>query len=393
MITNLKMNDLKAKFYSNVDAIDSKYWNSLDCGSNKYYTPDFLQAFETANDDIEFNYIVIFRNEEAVAFANTQIVTIGIETITKNIKISPRLKRLINRFFCNNHLRVLFCGNIFLSGEYGTFLKEGEDKVETFKAIAEAVQSLSKSTKNLHALFIKDFQEASRYITDQLKNYDYAAMQVEPNMIITLDPEWRTFDAFKDALKSKYRIKANKADKDSEPLEARLLDEKDILFYRNELQRLYENTISNANFNAQILNLNTYNNLKGIYKDSFIVKGYFYNDQLVGFLSAMVNEENLDAHFIGLDYTLNKQFAIYPRILNDYVRLGLENNASRINLGRTASEIKSTLGAQPEELTCYLRHKRTLPNKLIKPFISNIQIKSFRQHQPFKAKKEASLAS
>ena len=42
------MINLKATFYSSVDAIDSKDWDSLDCGSNKYYTPEFLQAFESA---------------------------------------------------------------------------------------------------------------------------------------------------------------------------------------------------------------------------------------------------------------------------------------------------------------------------------------------------------
>ena len=143
-------------------------------------------------------------------------------------------------------------------------------------------------------------------------------------------------------------------------------------------------TIDNADFNAQILNLNTYTQLKNTYKDNFIVKGYFLEGKLVGFLSAMQNGDHLDAHFIGIDYSKNKEYAIYPRILNDYVRLGIETKSSQINLGRTASEIKSTLGAQPKTLTCYCRHKYGLPNKILKPFIKNVHIKTFKQHQPFK---------
>ncbi|NND52503.1 MAG: hypothetical protein HKN54_08850 [Flavobacteriaceae bacterium] len=392
------MDNLKASFYSSVDDIDSDHWDSLGCTSNIYYTPEFLRAFERANSDIDFKYIIIFKEEEAVAFANTQIVTIGIETITKNVKMSDRLKRNINRLFCNNQIRVLFCGNVFLSGEYGTFLKAGEDKIETFNAITKAVRDLSKATKKLNAIFVKDFREDSLYITDNLKTFDYASMHVEPNMIINLKNDWNSFDDFKEALKSKYRVKANKADKSSASLIARHFNEEDIQTYKDELQLLYENTIANANFNAQILNLNTYSNLKKTYQDKFIVIGYFLENTLVGFLSAMINQTNLDAHFIGLNYGLNKQYAIYPRILNDYVRLGIEHQCDRINLGRTASEIKSTLGAKPEELTCYIRHKRSFPNQLMKPFITNIQIKSYRQHQPFKVenkvqKKEAIKAS
>ncbi|WP_370003452.1 hypothetical protein [Winogradskyella sp.] len=342
-----------------------------------------MKAFEIANRDIAFNYIFILKNEKAVAFAYTQIVTIGIKTITKNIKMSAKIKKMVNNMFCKNQLKVLFCGNIFLSGEYGTFLKEGEDKVLTFKAIASAVKKLYKSTR-LHAIFIKDFEDESLYITDHLKSFDYTAMQVEPNMIIHLKPEWKSFEDYTDVLKSKYRVKANRADAKSEALDTKFFTEEDIEHHKDELQSLYQNTIDNADFNAQVLNLDTYIYLKNTYQDNFIVKGYFLNGTLIGFLSAMKNGTNLDAHFIGIDYTKNKAYAIYPRILNDYVRIGIETKSGQINLGRTASEIKSTLGAHPKSLTCYFKHKHYLPNQILKPFIKNVKIKSFKQHQPFK---------
>ena len=374
---------LHSKIFKSVDTIPNTYWDSLDCTSNIYYSPDFLKPFELANSDIEFNYIFILKNEKAVAFAYTQIVTIGIKTITKNIKMATKIKHAVNNMFCKNQLKVLFCGNIFLSGEYGTFLKKGEDKVETFKAIASAVKKLYKSTR-IHAIFVKDFEDESLHITDHLKSYDYTAMQVEPNMIIYLKPEWKSFEDYTNVLRSKYRVKANRADAKSEPLVSKFFTEEDIEQHKDELQSLYQNTIDNADFNAQILNLDTYIHLKKTYKDKFIVKGYFLNGTLVGFLSAMQNGTNLDAHFIGIDYTNNKTYAIYPRILNDYVRIGIETKSNQINLGRTASEIKSTLGAQPKRLTCYFKHKHYLPNQILKPFIKNVQIKSFKQHQPFK---------
>jgi len=158
----------------------------------------------------------------------------------------------------------------------------------------------------------------------------------------------------------------------------------DFETYKNELQALYQNTIANANFNAEVLNLNTYIHLRAKFKDDFIVKAYFLEDKLVGFLTALVNKNVLDAHFIGLDYQLNKSHAIYPRILNDYIRLGIEKQVSSINLGRTASEIKTTIGAKPLELSCYIKHKNPFLNSLIKPFFRRIKIKEFKQHSPFK---------
>ncbi len=387
------MNSFDFKYFSSVDLIEEPIWDALACSENIYYTPDFLRAFEAANADIDFTYILVMQNEKPVAFANTQIVTIGIETITKNIKINEAFKNFINRLLRHYHIRVMFCGNVFLSGEYGTFLCQDEDKIQTFKAIGKAVTQLARTTKPLNAIFVKDFKNESLYITDQLKGLEFTPMHVEPNMMIHLDPDWTNFDDFKSALKSKYRVKANKADSQSAALQIKTMEVGDILNHKDQLQNLYENTITNANFNAQVLNLDTYILLKSTYPERFFVRGYFLEEELVGFMSAMVNGDHLDAHFIGLNYKLNRQFAIYPRILNDYVRLGISCKASQINLGRTASEIKSTLGAVPEELTCYIRHKYGIPNKLMRPFIKSVKIKTYRQHQPFKKKKEAKIAS
>ncbi|MDB9781741.1 peptidogalycan biosysnthesis protein [Winogradskyella sp.] len=375
---------LKSEVFTTVKSIPQAYWDNVNCCTNIYYSPQFLKAFEFANTDINFNYIFIIKDKKAIAFANTQIVTIGVETITKNIKMSHKIRRFVNTMFCNNQIRVLFCGNAFLSGEYGTFLKEGEDKIETFKALVKGVKKLSKSTKKLSTIFVKDFENESLYITDHLQSYDYTAMQVEPNMIITLDPKWASFKDYTSALKSKYRVKANRADAKSDALNVVSFSTEAINKHKEELQALYQNTIENADFNAQVLNLETYVHLKNTFKEKFIVKGYFLDDKLVGFLSAMLNGANLDAHFIGIDYSKNKDYGIYTRILNDYIRLGISTKSKHINLGRTASEIKSTLGAIPKTLTCYCKHKRYVPNLLLKPFIKNVQIKSFKQHQPFK---------
>jgi hypothetical protein len=105
---------------------------------------------------------------------------------------------------------------------------------------------------------------------------------------------------------------------------------------------------------------------------------------MVGFISGLIEGNSLDAHFVGIDYNLNKEYAIYQRILYDYVRIGIDYKLKSINFGRTASEIKSSIGAVPKELTMYVRHKKTIPNKLLKVFLQRVEPKSFKQKHPFK---------
>jgi hypothetical protein len=387
------MTSLTTFTLNSVTDIDDSCWQSVNKDDNTYFSSEFLKAFESSNPNIDFKYILVKKNGNPVALATIQIIKLSIDVILKNIKLASWLKRFLNFIFCREHINIMFCGNVFLSGEHGIIICDYENKTDILNAIGLEINSLVMQTKPLHAVFIKDFVKASRELTDNFQDFGFTPMHVEPNMIISIDPEWKSFEDYKNALKSKYRVKANKADKTSSSLKARLFSETDFATYKDELQQLYQNTIDNANFNAQVLNLDTYIKLRAAYHEDFIVKAYFYNDKLVGFLSALANNHHLDAHFIGLDYSLNKTHAIYPRILNDYIRIGIEKRVSYINLGRTASEIKTTVGATPIELTCYLKLKRPVVNKLLIPFIKRVQIKDFKQHYPFKTKEEAVLAS
>jgi len=387
------MQTFLATTYNSVNDISEKQWDDLNCANNVYFSPKFLFAFETSNPKIDFKYIVIIHNTKAIALAIIQTIELGVDAILKNIKMSKHLKNLIYYLLCNNGIRIMFGGNIFLSGEHGVFIHNSTDKTAVLKAVAGEIKALSKRTKPIHAILIKDFLNHSLPLTNHFEAFGFTSMRVEPNMILELNSNWKTYDDYKKALKSKYRVKVNKADKTSETLTARIFSESDFATYKNELQNLYENTIANANFNAQILNLDTYINLREVYHENFIVKAYFFEDKLVGFLSALANNNHLDAHFIGLNYELNKAHAIYPRILNDYVRIGIEKQVSHINLGRTASEIKTTIGAAPVDLTVYIKHKKRIINSIIRLFIRQVKIKDFKQHNAFKTKKETLKAS
>ena len=54
------------------------------------------------------------------------------------------------------------------------------------------------------------------------------------------------------------------------------------------------------------------------------------------------------------------------------------------SMRRTASEIKSSVGAKPQDLTMYLRHKKSITNKILKLFLQHIQPTPFHQKFPFK---------
>lgn len=379
------MSSFVTTLYPSVDLIDSVVFKEINRKGNIYFSQSFLKAFEVSNPQIDFKYISISDSQKkTAALVLIQVISLNVEGMLKNIKVAPLLRKGLGLFFCNEHIKIMFCGNVFLSGEHGIITAENNSKKDVYSEIGTAIDAVAANTKPMHAIFIKDFKLASLNYTRQFLNFGYSEIKVEPNLIIKLKPEWKSFEDYKNILKSKYRIKANKADSVSSTLKTRIFSEQDFITYKHELQALYQNTIDKASFNAQVLNLNTYSHLSTSLKNDFIVKGYFLENRLVGFLTALVNDNKLDAHFIGLDYDLNKSHSIYPRILNDYIRIGIKKQVLSINLGRTASEIKTTIGANPLDLNCYIKHKNPFFNMLIKPFLKRIKIKEFKQHSPFK---------
>ena len=71
-------------------------------------------------------------------------------------------------------------------------------------------------------------------------------------------------------------------------------------------------------------------------------------------------------------------------MLYDYIEIAIRKNLKTINFGRTASEIKSAVGAVPQDLTIYIRHKKTIKNKILKLFLQRIKPTVFDQKFPFK---------
>ena len=65
-------------------------------------------------------------------------------------------------------------------------------------------------------------------------------------------------------------------------------------------------------------------------------------------------------------------------------QIGIDKNIMILNFGRTASEIKSSVGAIPQDLTIYFRHKKRITNRILHLFLQRVQPTGFQQKFPFK---------
>lgn len=388
---NCSTKNLNANYYSSVDEIPSKVWSSLNANENVYFKKSFLKSVEENHQNLGFFYVVLLDNNgNPKCFGSIQIIDFFFETVKNDLEsFAKKVKEFgqkLHLFPKKKPFKLLICGNTFVSGEHGILIANGFDKKQIIKELAKAILNYVNSNDKYHidAFLLKDFINESLSITNELKDFNYHPFSVEPNMVLHLDKSWNTFDDYLQALKTKFRVKAKKALKLSKSLSVKDVTKDSISQQLSDMEQLYKKVAKNASFNLSDFNLNTYKEFMYQLDNNYIIKTYYLEDKMVGFMSGVINNDSLDAHFVGIDYSLNRELAIYQRMLYDYIKIAIDNNSKTLNFGRTASEIKSSVGAEPQDLTMYLRHKKSITNKIIKLFLMRVQPTPFRQNLPFK---------
>lgn len=388
---NFSSNSNTALFFSSIDEISNEIWTQLECENNLYFHRDFLKSIEINHSEINFYYIVLVDNSnKPIALASIQIVDFYLDTVKTNFEdFIRKIKNLLRKLHIlpnKKALKLLISGNTFVSGEHGIFITHSQDKKQVIKNLAKAILHFvnSNNSINIDAFLLKDFVNESLFITDELKNYNYHPFSVEPNMILEINEDWISFEDYLNAIKTKFRVKAKKALQLSKEIIIKEVNDHNIENKLPQMTALYKKVVNNADFNLSHFNLESYKTLKSAFGEKYILKTYELDGKIIGFMSGMINQNSLDAHFVGLDYSLNRQYAIYQRMLYDYIQIAIAKKLKTLNFGRTASEIKSSVGAKPQDLTMYLRHKKGITNKIVKLFLQYIQPSPFRQHFPFK---------
>jgi hypothetical protein len=141
----------------------------------------------------------------------------------------------------------------------------------------------------------------------------------------------------------------------------------------------------NAPFNTFFLAKNHFLTLKEQCGNRFQIFGYFLDEKLVGFHTLLLNDTTLETYFLGYNETIQKENMLYLNMLYNMTAFGIENGFERIIFGRTALEIKSSVGATPVHMSGFIFHT----NKLINRFIGTIFTKleptlQWQQRHPFK---------
>lgn len=359
-----------------------KEWSQAAPKDNLFLQPEYLATLEECPPQgMSFRYAILENQGVPFGIVYTQILYFQAgESIRFHTRSGSHrcLFDLFGQYIRSLVARqvafsTLVCGNLMLSGEHGFYLGEGNEGAGHIleKAIRAIREDLQHEGTPISVILFKDFEDQAPQLSKRLAPLGYHPFHILPSMIMALSPDWRTYEDYLDALSSKYRVRAKKARKIlNARAQKRQLHSKDLDRWSARMHHLYQQVVDDSGFNVIHLEPGYFSSLARHLGEDVIITGYFEQEELIGFTSAIRNGNGeLEAHFLGYERETNPGLKLYLNMLLDLTELGIQLRCNRIVLARTAEEIKSSIGAVPVPLLLFIRHRSHFANRFIKPLL------------------------
>ena len=358
-------NSISFKIYDGTKQLPSD-WNDL-AQENIFLSTDYLTVLAlSAPENMTCHFIGFFENQKLVGIAIAQFLDINklASFGERDQCIKTYVRNFIFKRFCSH---VLFIGNNMLTGQNACAFKPEVNTVEALQSLKNAASQLQteyqKKGVKIHLVTFKDFDVSAVSDFTSAGFQNHYQFSTQPNMVFDIPKNWHSEQDYIGALTKKYRDQYKRTRKKSLGIAKRKMHLEDIIAYENIIYDLYFHVANNAPFNTFFLAKNHFRVFKEVMKDKFLFYGYFIDEKLIGFNTLIKNGNAMDTYFLGYDESIQREKMLYLNMLYDMIAYSINKGFKKIIFARTALEIKSSVGAQPQKMYGFIQHNNTIIDK------------------------------
>jgi hypothetical protein len=386
-------------FADRIDYLDPHRWDDITRDASVFLRRDLLRAIEQHGPgNIQPRYALIFHDTKPVAALAVQILEFSGDRLgSRNEPAEGRSpRRLLKRAVApiseaavsRLRERMLVAGNLLCWGCHGIAFAPGEDPQTLWPGIADALYRIRRAERlsgNASLVLIKDLTACQTGL-EALKPFSYRPLETEPNMVLDIRPEWRTYDDYLAALDAKYRRNAKDQLKKLAAAGCTLEPLTNLDSVASRLHELYLAVQGNASVRLVTVPGTYLPAVAHALRDGFRCTVVRRAGELLGFVTSLKDGDTAIAYYIGFDRTAAAEgLPIYLRLLHSTVEHAIAFGCKRLSLGRTALEPKAALGAKPEPMSVWLRHRVQPVNWLLRGILGGVPHDEAPERNPFKA--------
>lgn len=364
--------------------LDASAWDTLTAHESVFVQRPFLTALErAAPPNLSPRYALLFLDDAPVAALVLQLVRVeGRVALSVEPPLAP-MAQLIDE-------RALVLGNLAAWGTTGLVLSPHLTAPQRALVWAEALRLVDRLRRfekhegTINVSFVRDACAPSAEEPRVLELAGYQRVPSGPDLVLQVDPAWRTFDGYLASLQSKRRRAVKKTLEDVEAAGYRLvsLDEEALVKSAPRLEALYGQVWSNADVRPLKLSGAFFVELQRQLRSNCVIVGLERDGVLDAFGVSLRSGREAVGYYLGFERAQN--VPLYLRLLIRIVEQGLAWGAERISMGRTAEEPKVRLGAEPGGSALWVKHRTPPLNWAVGAILQSLQEPRVERHSVFR---------
>jgi len=385
-------------FADRVDFLNRAAWGAVTDGGSLFLRRDVLRVIEQHGpDNLAPRYATIFRGETPVAVVAAQIVRVTSkqvhreDTVPKNAESKNLLKRVLKPAAklatAKLDERILVAGNLMSWGFHGVAFAPGENPAAIWPGVADALYRIRRAERlvgQTNLIMVKDVTDNESGL-EALRRFSYRPLETEPNMVLAIQPSWRSYEDYLSALDAKYRRNARDQLKKLAAAGCMIEPFAGLSAHARRLHELYLAVHKNAPVRLVTLSENYLPQLAVALGDDFRCTVIRRGGEILGFVTTVRDGKTAIAYYIGFDRAAAADgLPIYLRLLHATIGDAIAWGCTRLSIGRTALEPKAAMGAKPEPMAVWMRHRIPAMNWILRGVLGAITHDEAPERNPFK---------
>jgi hypothetical protein len=246
------------------------------------------------------------------------------------------------------------CGSPISNARSGMYFAPELHSAERSEVVALIAQHLVATTRNDQTIYFRDIPESEAAdFSEELERQGF--FRVTPQPGTSLEIRWKTFDDYLAALRKRYRKRIRDDLKTSKPLDFKLLDS--FAELAPTATQLYKNVLANADFNLEVLSEEFFAAVSEFDQAKLLVAQHSQTGDVLGINLLLFAPSHMQNLYIGFDYEQAQRFTTYFSMVHTSLRLAIEHGCRICHFGQDSYEFKARLGAKPDPLCGYMKHK------------------------------------